>query len=109
MLIQDETNDVFGGYDQQGLYVFGPRGMRCLLGVLIDQLMARSTVRVRGSSPDAERIAKVRTRGADMQRKYTADELQDMERERRQPRMTRLGGFNAPTKPATSGRKRKAA
>lgn len=104
----DDPDDPYGGYRLDGLYVHGPRGMRCQLGILIDQLIARSLVRVRGSSPDAERIVKVRTRGAEMQRKYTAAELREMERERRQGR-SGYALYGRPTKPANSGRKRRVA
>ena len=100
--------ETFGGYRLDGLYVFGPLGMRCILGILIDELIVQSTARVRGSSPDAERLAKVRTRGATLQRLYTPDELREMEAERRRPR-SGLGLYGRPRKPATSGRKRKAA
>jgi hypothetical protein len=106
----DDPENPFGGYRADGLYALGPLGMRCALGILIDQLIARSLVRVRGRSPDAERIAKIRTRGADLQRKFTPAELREMERERRQPRLTYVGGFlKSSGKRPNSGRKRRVA
>lgn len=101
---ETELVDVFGGYNELGLYVFGPAGMRCVLAMLI----ADSLVRVFGTTAEGERRAKVRNNAARLQNTYTPDELREMERERRQSR-SGYGLYGRPAKPATSGRKRKAA
>lgn len=98
-----DVADIFGGYRPDGLYFYGPASMRCVLAVLI----ANSLLIVTGSSPDAERIARIRTKGNAMQERFTPDELREMEAERRRPRSGHPF-YPRPLKPPTSGRRKAA-
>ena len=102
----DDPADPFGGYNELGLYVFGPAGMRCALAALI----ANSLVRHIGRTAFGERRAWIRERAEQMRRRYSPVQLYAMEMERRQPRTMKLGRFHIPSgKRPTSGRKRRAA
>lgn len=101
----EESDDIWGGYNELGLYIYGPAGMRCVLAVLI----AQSLLIVTGSTFDGMRRAQVRERADHMRETYTRDELLEMESERRTFQRTGYGLYGRPRKPATSGRKRKAA
>jgi hypothetical protein len=52
----DDPEDPFGGYRLDGLYAFGPVGMRCALAAMI----YNSLLIVTGSTPEGERKVKVR-------------------------------------------------
>lgn len=104
----DDPERPFGGYREDGLYVFGPTGMRCSLAALI----ANSLLRVSGSTVAGLRRAHVRDRAAYLRRKYTIPALQAMDVARRQmqPCMMRVGDHLKPAgKRPNSGRKRRAA
>jgi hypothetical protein len=104
----DDPEDPFGGYRLDGLYAFGPVGMRCVLAAMI----YNSLLRVTGSTPEGERKVKVRTRATELRAKYSLSELQAMDVARRQmqPRLTYVGGFLKPSgKRPNSGRKRRVA
>src|SRR5262245_45937964 len=117
----DDPSNPFGGYRLDGLYVFGPRGMRCSLAILI----AMSLLRVSGSSTRGLRVCLIADRSREMQRRARNwladgadpdDENASLFRailaysagtdERERPRTTKLGRFHVPrTKPAASGRR----
>lgn len=103
-LSSDEA--IFGGYRLDGLYVFGPLGMQCALAALI----AESLLRVTGRTAYGERRALIRERADELRSLYTPAELREREAERRQARpLSGYGLYGRPTKPATSGRKRRVA
>ena len=89
-------DDKYGGHNQQGLYVHGPAGIRCALAVLVYFTYCA----VSAATPENERKQRVTYRGRDAQRRLTDGE---------EPPMRMVGRFLCPAKPATSGRKRKAA
>lgn len=105
----DDPSNPFGGYRLDGLYVFGPVGMRCVLAALI----ADSLLRVTGRTAYGERKVWIRERAEEKRRLYTPSELREMERQRRQglpQRMTRVGRFlESSAKRPNSGRKRRVA
>jgi hypothetical protein len=100
----EESEAIYGGYRLDGLYVFGPAGIRCVLAALI----AESLLLVSGSTPEGERRMLIRERADKLRRTYTIPALQAMEVARRQFR-SGYGLFGRPTKPANSGRKRRVA
>lgn len=99
----DDPSNPFGGYRLDGTYVFGPAGMRCVLAVLIGV----TWLAVSASTPEGERKQRVTYRGREAQRRREMDGDEDIIPV--PPKLARIGGFYAPRKPATSGRKRRAA
>jgi hypothetical protein len=86
----DDPERPFGGYRPDGLYVFGPTGMRCSLAALIEM---SKLLRVTASSPDGERKQRVTYKGREAK-----------------ARQVRIGGYWVDSgKRPTSGRKRRAA
>ena len=100
----DDPSNPFGGYRLDGLYVFGPAGIKCVLAAMI----ANSIFRAFGSTPEGERRVKVRTRADELRRRYSLSELQSMEVARRQVR-SGFGLYGRAVKPKNSGRKRRVA
>lgn len=103
-----DVEAIYGGHRPDGLYVFGPEGMACVLGKLIDELIAESLCRVTGSTRDGLRRAQVRQQADYLRSKYDVSELQAREAARRQMRSGHPF-FARPVKPKNSGRKRRAA
>lgn len=119
----DDPANPYGGYRLDGLYAFGPKGMKCALAVLI----AFSLLRVSGSSPHGSRRCKVVNQGREAIRRAHRwrdngsdpdDDEADFYREvlaiqagkdQRIRLRSGYGLYGRATKPANSGRKRRVA
>jgi hypothetical protein len=95
----DDPAHPYGGHRPDGTYALGPKGPICILALLI----AYTYCTVSASTTDGQRKADVTYKGRRSQELRDEGLLDDP------PRFAYVGRFTGPRKPATSGRKRKAA
>ena len=117
----DDPDRPFGSYRPDGLYFFGPAGPMCVLAFLIYYTYCERTAatqdgerraRVAGKADDALRAARRwRDDGADTYDDRAEHHMRVLliAGEWSTPQVGYVGRFTRPRKPATSGRKRKAA
>jgi len=93
-------------YRSDGLYAFGPASMRCALAFLVYFTFCA----VSAATPEGERRRRVVEAGRDEIRKRERDQSLGLDYEPVRPQIRSGHPFYArPLKPATSGRKKKAA